>query len=56
MIVCHIFSMFVKPEVGLLYFNLYKSTHLPNAYKCGKEIVVSIEFSNCTSYEIYIDM
>ena len=33
--------MFVKPEQGLLYFLLYKSTHVVNAYKQGKDIVVS---------------
>ena len=36
--------MFVKPETGLLSFILFKSTHLVNAYKCGKEIVVRIHF------------
>ncbi len=36
------FSMFVKPETGLLSFILFKSTHLVNAYKCGKEIVVCV--------------
>ena len=33
--------MFVKPDTGMLVFNLFKSTHIADAYKCGKEIVVS---------------
>ena len=41
-------SMFVKPDEGLLYFLLYKSTHVVSAYKQAKEIVVSVRvFKNC---------
>ena len=36
--------MFVKPDEGLLYFLLYKSTHVVSAYKQAKEIVVSRVF------------
>ena len=35
------YSMYVKPDTGLLYFILFKSTHVVNAYKVAKEIVVS---------------
>ena len=35
------FSMFVRPDTGMLVFNLFRSTHVADAYKCGKEIVVS---------------
>ncbi len=34
-------SMGVKPDTGTLQFNLFKSTHVVNAYKCAKEILVS---------------
>ena len=37
-------SMFLKPEAGLLYFVLYKSSHVANAYKVAKQIVVSAPF------------
>jgi len=31
--------MFAKPEEGLIYFLLYKSSHVVNAYKQAKDIV-----------------
>ncbi|XP_067661811.1 uncharacterized protein C05D11.1-like [Haliotis asinina] len=34
------YSMYVKPETGLLYFVLSKSTHVVNAYKEGRDIVL----------------
>jgi hypothetical protein len=34
--------MYVKPEKGLLYLALTKSTHIVNAYDKGRKIVVSI--------------
>ena len=37
-------SMFLKPESGLLYFVLYKSSHAASAYKVAKQIVVSTPF------------
>ena len=37
-------SMFLKPESGLLYFVLYKSSHAASAYKVAKQIVVSAPF------------
>ncbi len=47
--------MYAKPETGLLYFILFKSTHVVNAYKKGKEIVVgfvlhSNVINNSTKY------
>ncbi|XP_077994627.1 uncharacterized protein C05D11.1-like [Glandiceps talaboti] len=33
------YSMYCRPSEGLLYFLLYKCTHVVNAYKQGKEIV-----------------
>ncbi|XP_070567442.1 uncharacterized protein C05D11.1-like isoform X2 [Ptychodera flava] len=33
------YSMFCRPSEGLLYFLLYKCTHVVNAYKQAKEIV-----------------
>ena len=34
--------MYVNTETGLLYFLLARSTHIVNAYKEGRDIVVSI--------------
>ena len=51
------YSMFLKPESGLLYFVLYKSTDVASAYKVAKAIVVSINKSasygnvNYSSYD-----
>ena len=40
------YSMYVKPETGLLYFLLARSTHVVDAYKEGKDIVVRCTCSN----------
>ncbi|XP_041369326.1 uncharacterized protein C05D11.1-like [Gigantopelta aegis] len=41
------YSMYVKPETGLLYFLLARSTHVVDAYKEGREIVM--DFFNGTT-------
>ncbi|XP_063960885.1 uncharacterized protein C05D11.1-like [Lytechinus pictus] len=33
------YSMYIRPEEGLMYFQLYKCTHVVSAYKQAKEIV-----------------
>ncbi|XP_030845247.1 uncharacterized protein C05D11.1-like [Strongylocentrotus purpuratus] len=33
------YSMYIRPEEGLLYFQLFKCTHVVSAYKQAKEIV-----------------
>ena len=36
------FSMYAVPESGVLYFLLARSTHIANAYKEGRDIVVRL--------------
>ncbi|KAH3800856.1 hypothetical protein DPMN_154499 [Dreissena polymorpha] len=35
------YSMYVQPDTGMLYFLLARSTHIVNAYKEGKDIVMN---------------
>ena len=42
------YSMYVDTDTGLLRFILFKSTHVANAYKVGKEIVVSLRIRELT--------
>jgi hypothetical protein len=37
-------SVNVRPDLGLLYFLLAKSTHIVEAYKVGQKIVVCVLF------------
>ena len=46
------YRMYCRPEEGLLYFQLFKCTHVVNAYKQAIEIVVSVTSINLYSVVI----
>ena len=53
---CLFVSLYCRPEDGLLYFVLFKSSQLIQAYSVAKEIVVCMYVLSllCVSMFIYI--
>lgn len=51
-----IYSMFCDPEQGLLYFILFKASHLVKAYEKAKEIMVRTRFTDIHSLPHFVTL